>query len=158
MSSNAVKFILSLVLCQLAGIIGAFFTTSSLGAWYAHINKPAFTPPNWVFAPVWIFLYLVMGMALYLVWTAETTPKLKQTALILFFIQLVLNMSWCFFFFFLQSPLLGLIEIIVLWIFIGLTMIWFYKIKPSAALLLLPYWLWVSYAVALNFSIWKLNS
>jgi tryptophan-rich sensory protein len=98
-----------------------------------------------------------MGIALYLVWTAETTLNLKQTALILFTIQLLLNMSWSYFFFFLHNPLYGFIEIIVLWIFIVLTIIWFSRIKQLAALLLLPYWLWVSFAAVLNFYIWQLN-
>lgn len=157
MSGNGIKFVLSLVLCQLAGIIGALFNSSSISTWYNHINKPEFTPPNWVFAPAWISLYLLMGIALYLVWTAETTLNLKQTALILFTIQLLLNTSWSYFFFFLQNPLYGFIEIIVLWIFIVLTIIWFFRIKQPAAFLLLPYWLWVSFAAVLNFSIWQLN-
>lgn len=157
MSSSAVKFILSLVFCQLVGIIGALFNGSAVNTWYVHINKPGFTPPNWVFAPVWIFLYLLMGIALYLVWNAGAAPGLKHTALILFSIQLFLNMSWSFFFFFLQNPLYGFIEIIVLWIFIVLTIIWFYRVTPPAGFLLLPYWLWVSFAAVLNFSLWQLN-
>jgi benzodiazapine receptor len=157
MSSNAVKFIFSLVLCQLAGIIGALFNSFSINTWYAHINKPEFTPPNWVFAPVWISLYLLIGIALYLVWTAGTTLKLKQTALILFSIQLILNAFWSYCFFFLQSPLYGFIEIVVLWIFIVLTTVWFFRIKQLAGFLLLPYGLWVSFAAVLNFSIWQLN-
>ena len=157
MSSNAVKFIFSLVLCQLAGIIGALFNSSSISTWYNHISKPEFTPPNWVFAPVWISLYLLMGIALYLVWTAETTLNLKQAALILFSIQLLLNTFWGYFFFFLQNPLYGFIEIIILWIFIVLTIIWFFRIKQLAAFLLLPYWIWVSFAAVLNFFTWRLN-
>jgi benzodiazapine receptor len=157
MSGNGLKFVLSLVVCQLAGVIGAFFNNTSISTWYNQINKPEFIPPNWVFAPVWILLYLLMGIALYLVWTAETTLSLKQIALILFTGQLLLNTFWGYFFFYLHNPLYGFIEIVFLWIFIGLTIIWFFRIKQLSAFLLLPYWLWVSFASVLNFSIWQLN-
>jgi tryptophan-rich sensory protein len=141
----------------LAGLIGAFFNSTAVKTWYAHINKPGFTPPNWIFGPVWITLYLLMGISLFLVWNAEINTKVKQTALIFFFIQLILNTLWSYFFFYLHSPLYGLIEIVILLVFIILTMVRFFPIRPLAGFLLVPYVLWVGFAAVLNYSIWQLN-
>jgi tryptophan-rich sensory protein len=157
MTVKIIKLIASILICQLAGVIGALFNGTAIKTWYIGIAKPSFTPPAWVFAPVWITLYLLMGISLFLAWSADTDIKIKQTALVLFFIQLVLNTFWSYFFFYLNSPLSGLIEIIILWIFILWTMLRFYAVRPSAALLLIPYLLWVSFAAFLNFSIWQLN-
>ncbi|UCH94300.1 MAG: tryptophan-rich sensory protein [Candidatus Aminicenantes bacterium] len=157
MSNKLIKIIFSLLICQLAGVIGAIFNSTAVKTWYAHINKPGFTPPNWVFGPVWITLYLLMGISLFLVWNSDTNFKVKQTAMILFFIQLILNTLWSYFFFYLQSPLYGLIEIIILLIFIILTMLRFYAIRPLAAFLLVPYALWVGFATVLNYFLWQLN-
>jgi len=157
MSLNIGKLVVSLAACQAAGIVGGLFTASSIGSWYAGLNKPSFNPPNWVFGPVWITLYVLMGIALYLVWTGDFPGKMKQTAMILFFVQLVLNMLWTFFFFYLQKPFLGLIEIIVLLVFIVLTMWKFYSLRPAAAYLMVPYLLWVGFATVLTFSLWNLN-
>lgn len=157
MSGNIGKFIVSLAACQLAGIIGGLFTASSVGSWYAGLNKPSFNPPNWVFGPVWITLYVLMGIALYLVWIGDFPGKTKQPALILFFVQLVLNVFWTFFFFYLQKPFLGLIEILVLLVFIVLTMWKFYSLRPAAAYIMVPYLLWVGFAAVLTFFLWNLN-
>jgi tryptophan-rich sensory protein len=157
MFGNLGKLIVSLAACQLAGIVGGLFTASSIGSWYAGLNKPSFNPPNWVFGPVWITLYVLMGIALYLVWAGDFPGKAKQTAVILFFIQLVLNMFWTFFFFYLQKPFLGLIEIVILLVFIILTMWKFYTLRPAAAYLMMPYLLWVGFAAVLTFSLWNLN-
>lgn len=157
MSGNLGKLVVSLVACQLAGIVGGLFTASSIGSWYAGLNKPSFNPPNWVFGPVWITLYVLMGIALYLIWTGDFPGKTKQTAMVLFFVQLLLNMLWTFFFFYLQKPFLGFIEIIVLLVFIGLTMWKFYTLRPAAAYLMAPYLLWVGFAAVLTFSLWDLN-
>jgi tryptophan-rich sensory protein len=138
-------------------LIGAVFNSTAVKTWYAHIDKPGFTPPNWIFGPVWITLYLLMGISLFLVWNAEINTKVKQTALILFFIQLILNTLWSYFFFYLQSPLYGLMEIVILLIFIVFTMLKFFPIRPLAGFLLLPYMLWVGFAAVLNYSIWQLN-
>jgi benzodiazapine receptor len=157
MSKKLLKIIFSLLICQLAGLIGAIFNGTAVKTWYAYINKPGFTPPNWIFGPVWITLYLLMGISLFLVWNADIDTKAKQTALVLFFIQLILNTLWSYFFFYLQSPLYGLIEIVILSIFIILTILRFFPIRPLAGFLLVPYALWVGFAAALNYSIWHLN-
>jgi benzodiazapine receptor len=151
------KLAACIVICQLAGFVGSIFTTPAIPEWYATLNKPSFTPPNWLFAPVWLTLYTLMGIAAFLVWQkALTTPKVK-TALGLFAFQLFLNALWSVLFFGLRSPLAGLLEILILWLVILLTILFFVKLSRVAALLLLPYIVWVSFAALLNFSIVILN-
>jgi len=149
-----VKLIISVLICQIAGVIGSIFTAPSITAWYANLQKPAFSPPNWVFGPVWITLYTLMGISLYLVWNKKKNIKIPLT---LFFIQLILNSIWSVIFFGLQNPFYALIEIIILWIMILLTVISFYKVSKKASLLLLPYIVWVTVATFLNYYIWILN-
>ena len=149
-----IKLIVSILICQIAGIIGSIFTTPSITTWYADLQQPAFSPPNWVFGPVWITLYTLMGISLYLVWNKKNNVKIPLT---LFFIQLILNSIWSIIFFGLQNPFYALIEIIILWITILLTIISFYKISKKASLLLLPYIIWVTVATTLNYYIWILN-
>lgn len=151
------KLIISILICQGAGITGSLFTSPAIKGWYAWLEKPSFNPPNWIFAPVWTLLFLLMGISLYLVWEKGLESKKAKTALSIFTVQLILNILWSFFFFGLQSPLLGFIEIVLLWFAILATILSFYRISSKAALLLVPYILWVSFATLLNFSIWQLN-
>lgn len=153
--SDIEKLIISILICLLAGFFGSYFTTPAITTWYATLQKPSFTPPDWVFFPVWTSLFIMMGLSLFLVWQKE---EKKVTALYIFAAQLVLNILWSVAFFGLKSPLLGLIEIIILWIAILATILSFMKISRTAGYLLLPYILWVSFAAILNFSIWRLNS
>jgi benzodiazapine receptor len=156
-SFNFLALIIFIVISQLAGFIGSLATTPSIPTWYASLNKPPFNPPNWLFAPVWLTLFLLMGFAAYLVWqTGWQKTKVKQ-ALALFFVQLLFNVAWSFLFFYLKSPLFALIEIIILWLLILTTLISFTKINRFAGWLLVPYLLWVSFASILNFAIFKLN-
>ncbi len=151
------KLPLSLILCQLAGGVGSLFTRPAIATWYRTLNKPTFSPPNWLFAPVWISLYFLMGISLFLVWRREGEfPQVKR-ALTLFFIQLILNASWSILFFGLRSPLLGFIEIVLLWLAILLTLKTFSRISTIGSILLWPYFGWVSFAAILNLSIWFLN-
>ena len=153
------KFLVSVVGCELVGIAATPFTLSAIPTWYQTLNKPIFSPPNWVFGPVWIILYFLMGLAVYLIWTSKTkNQKLRQVGLKYFSIQLGLNFLWSILFFGLHSPILGMIDIIILWILILLTTIKFYKISKIAAYLLVPYLLWVSFASLLNLFIILLNS
>jgi len=152
---NYFKLIAAIIITQLAGIIGSFFTVSSVIIWYVTLNKPFFNPPSWLFGPVWIILYLMMGVALYIVWNNRT--KKSNTALTLFGIQLVLNSLWSILFFGLKNPLLAFIEIIILWVLILFTIIYFKKESKTAAYLLIPYILWVSFAAILNLAIFLLN-
>ena len=154
---NIVKLVTSLVLCQCAGIVGSVFTAPAIPNWYAALQKPAFTPSNWLFAPAWITFYLLMGIAAFLVWRVGLANRPVRTALIIFLVQLVLNSLWSVVFFGMQSPLYGVIVIVILWLMILLTIFKFARISAAAAWLLVPYILWVSFASALNISIWILN-
>ncbi len=147
----------SIIICQLAGIIGSVFTTSSIPGWYANINKPSFNPPNWVFAPVWTTLFLLMGIALFLIWRKGLKEKDVKIAFSVFIFHLVLNTLWSILFFGLESPFAAFIEIIFLWAAILISIILFFRISRIAGYLLIPYLLWVSFASVLNFAIWKLN-
>jgi len=155
--SNPLKLILTIIISELAGIIGSVFTTPSIDGWYAGIVKPALNPPAWVFAPVWTTLFALMGIAAFLVWKRGLDRRDVKIALCIFIGQLVLNTLWSIIFFGLHSPGGGLIEIIFLWFAILATVIAFAKISKPAAWLLLPYILWVSFAAYLNYVIWALN-
>lgn len=157
MLTNSLKFIASIAICELTGIAGGFFTASLVSTWYSILNKPSFSPPNWVFGPVWTILYFLMGVSLFLVWKRGFETKKSRIALYIFFGQLALNFLWSILFFGLHSPHLALVDIIVLWIVILLTILKFMTISKVAAYLLIPYLLWVSFAAVLNFNIWKLN-
>lgn len=151
------KFIISLALPFLAGAIGSAFTTTGLDSWYQTIVKPSFNPPNWIFGPVWSTLYLLMGIALYLLWQKGLQDKFIKNSFILFLIHLAVNSLWSIVFFGLQNPGLAFLVIIILWFMILTLIIRFYKIDKRSAWLLVPYILWVSFASVLNFSIWQIN-
>jgi len=144
------KLLYAIIICQLAGLIGSVFTDT--GMWYQSLTKPFFQPPNYLFGIVWPILFLLMGVSLYLVWDMRNIRALR-----LFGLQLVLNILWSALFFGLKQPILALIEIFVLWYFIFLTTKEFYKINKTAGYLLVPYLLWVSFAIVLNLSIVILN-
>ena len=153
---NFTRLVVAVAICQLAGVVGSIFTVSSIPEWYASLAKPAFAPPNWLFGPVWITLYTLMGISLYLVW--EKGFEKNKTALSIFAGQLLLNVAWSVIFFGMRNIFAGLVEIIMLWIAIAAAMASFYKISRKATWLLTPYIGWVSIATALNFAIWQLNS
>ncbi len=148
------RLVVSLVVCFLAAAAGSAVTVPAIGGWYETLAKPAV--PNWVFGPVWTTLFFLMGVSLYLVWLkARGRAKL---AFGLFAAQLALNVLWSVLFFGLQSPLLGLVEIPVLWVSILLTTAAFYRIDKRAAYLLVPYLVWVAFAAFLNYSVWVMNA
>jgi len=152
-----IKLIVSIVVCFAAAIIGSLFTTPNIPTWYALLNKPPFSPPNWLFAPAWTTLYLLMAVSAYLVWMKGLGNKEVRIALGAFLVQLILNVLWSALFFGLRSPLLGAIEIVALWAAILLTIIYFFRISKTAGWLLIPYILWVTFAAILNFSVLILN-
>jgi benzodiazapine receptor len=154
--SEILKLVVSVILCQMAGFLGFLFTAPAIPTWYATLKKPFFTPPNWIFSPVWVSLFILMGLSLFFVWRGTNHPRLK-TAFIFFFVQLILNVLWSIFFFGFKSPFLGLVDIVLLWIAILLTIQYFSKVSKFAGALLLPYLFWVSFATLLNFSLWILN-
>jgi len=154
---NILKLVASIILCQLAGFIGSLATIPSIPTWYESLKKPFFNPPNWIFGPVWAGLYALMGVSLFIAWQRRRDNSQVKIALVFFFLQLILNTLWSVAFFGLRSPLLGLIDIVLLWIAILLTIQKFFKVSRTAGLLLIPYILWVSFAVLLNVSLWILN-
>ncbi len=151
------KFIISLLLPLAVGGLSGFFTVKAIPGWYAQLNKPWFNPPNWLFSPVWTSLYIMMGIALWLVWKSDAPQQLKQRAICLFAAQLVLNFFWSLIFFNLHQIGWALVEIIALWTTILLTIFAFAKVSTTAAWLLVPYLSWVSFASILNYSLWGLN-
>ncbi len=142
----------------IAGGVGGVATARNIETWYTTLRKPSFNPPNWIFGPVWSTLYLLMGVAHFIVSRASTEPDRARPAQIFYWLQLILNALWTFLFFGRRSPLAALVEIVFLWVAIVLTIIIFARISRKAALLLVPYLLWVSFAAVLNGAIWRLNS
>lgn len=154
---NYKRLIISLALPQLAGIVGSLFTTSAIPIWYATLQRPSFSPPNWLFGPVWISLYILMGISVYLIWQKVEKNKTAKSALWLFWIHLFFNATWSIIFFGLQNPGLAFINIIIIWLLIIALMVKFWKINSWATYLLIPYLFWVSFASVLNYFIWYLN-
>jgi tryptophan-rich sensory protein len=153
---NITKLFISILLCQLAGLVSLVYTQKSISTWYPTLIKPAFMPASWLFAPVWIALFLLMGIALYLVWQKDKKMNINS-AMVLFSIQLLLNVMWSVFFFGMQNPLYGFIDIMLLGLAILATTLSFWKISKTASYLLVPYLLWVIFAAVLNFYVLKLN-
>lgn len=151
------KLVLCIIICQAAGVIGSVFTSSSVSTWYPTLIKPSFTPPGWVIGLVWTVLFTLIGISLFVVWQKGLNLPDVRKAVYIFSAQLGVNVLWSWAFFGLHSPLAGLEVIAVLWILIILTIIKFWPISRRAALLLVPYILWVSFAAFLNFTIWRLN-
>jgi translocator protein len=152
-----IKAIICILLCLSAGGIGSAFTASAIPEWYATLNKPFFSPPNWLFAPVWTFLYILMGLAAALIWQKDLQNPKVRSALVVFLVQLILNLVWSVLFFGLRSPLYGLVDILFLWAMILVTIAQFSKVSLPAAMLLIPYMLWVTFASGLNLGIFLLN-
>lgn len=154
------KKLLKLLLCILStlfvGGFAGFATATSISTWYTTINKPSFNPPNYLFGPVWTILYILMGISLYIILQSPKT-ELRKKAITIFFIQLFLNFCWSFIFFKFQLLGLAFIEIIFMWVSILTMIILFFEINRKAALIQIPYLLWVSFASILNGSIWFLN-
>ena len=155
--SNIVKLVISILASFAAGGIGSLFTFKSIPSWYAELKKPRYTPPNWLFGPVWTTLYIMMGISIFLVWRNGLTMNGVLLAFTLFWIQLVLNALWSIIFFGIKSKGGGVITIIVLWFLILATIIASFQVSVWAGALLIPYIVWVSIASYLNIRIWLLN-
>jgi tryptophan-rich sensory protein len=177
---NAIKLTISIIICELAGVIGSVVTMPAITGWYAGLIKPFFNPPNWIFAPVWTTIFVLMGISLYLVWDEKFEPKnkihfkgkkpwnniskkflsgswQKANIILIFSTQLLLNILWSVTFFGFHSAGMGFFVLLMLWFAIIFTIINFYRVSKLAALLLTPYILWVSFAGVLNFYLWILN-
>jgi benzodiazapine receptor len=178
--NNLLKLFTSIIICELAGVIGSVFTVQEINGWYKGLSKPSFNPPNWIFGPVWTTIFVLMGISLYLVWIKKWEPKHKFdkkktkpwnplsekffagewkriNIILIFSTQLVINILWSVIFFGMHSPGVAFFEILMLWFAIMFTIINFYRVSKTASLLLLPYILWVSFASVLNFFVWILN-
>lgn len=151
------RLILSVAVCQVASVIGSLFTAPQIPTWYASLEKPTFTPPNWLFGPVWGTLFILMGISLFLVWRQRTKSIHVKAGLTIFALQLALNVLWSATFFGLRSPIGGLVVIVALWLAILATIIQFHKVSEIASILLLPYITWVTYAAILNVAFYHLN-
>lgn len=154
--SQILKLLASLVLPLSIGAIAGLFTADAIPEWYETLNRPSFSPPNWLFGPVWTTLYLLMGISLFLIWK-QIASKERNIAIFVFLLQLSLNFCWSFIFFYFNLIGFALIEIIALWISIVSMLVLFYKIKPVAAYINIPYLLWVTFATILNASFYLLN-
>jgi len=156
-SRDIAGLIAAIFVCELAGLIGSIFTTPAIPTWYASLKKPSFNPPSWVFAPVWVTLYALMGISFFLVSRKGLSlPEIKR-AVSLFGIQLALNVLWSIVFFGIQSLLYGFIVIVLLLVALLATIMVFHRISKAAGILLLPYFLWGTFATILNLSILFLN-
>lgn len=154
--NGLVSAVVSVAIALAAGAVGGLATASSVTTWYAGLNKPAFNPPNAVFGPVWTILYVVMALAAWRVWRAPATPP-RRRALILYAVQLALNLAWSLIFFGLRQPGFALAEVIALLAAVVATAAAFWRIDRPAGLMMVPYAAWVTFATALNFAIWRLN-
>ncbi|MBK7631969.1 MAG: tryptophan-rich sensory protein [Ignavibacteriales bacterium] len=154
--SHTIKLIISILLPLSVGAAAGMFTSQAVPTWYASLNRPSFSPPNWVFGPVWTSLYILLGISFFLIWKEEASKE-RDLAIKLFSIQMLLNFAWSFLFFYFNLIGAALIEIILLWISIAAMIYLFYKIKPVAAYMNIPYLLWVSFATFLNAGYYFLN-
>jgi translocator protein len=155
-SNHWLSLLVSLAICYAAAWVGSAVTRPAIKNWYAHLAKPSWRPPNWAFAPAWTVIFTLMAFAAWIVWNRHETLFVLP-ALCLFGIQLALNMAWSAIFFGLRRPGLAVIEIACLWVAILVTLIQFWGIAPLAGCLLIPYLAWVSFAMVLNFTIWRMN-
>jgi len=152
--SSIGALVIFLVISFIPALLGSMFRPD---AWYEGLIKPALNPPNWIFGPVWTFLYAVMGISAWIVWLQRQTVPV-QTAFVLFGIQLLFNGFWTYIFFGLKNPGLAFAEILILWVAIAFTLAAFWQKSRCAGLLMIPYLSWVSFAVYLNFELWRLNT
>ena len=157
---KSIKVLITLFICLLIplaiGGISGFATASDITDWYITLNKPAFNPPNYLFAPVWTSLYTLMGISLFIIWKSPT-GRIRNNALVIFAVQITLNFFWSFLFFKFKLPGVALAEIVLLWTSILMMIIYFRRVSKLAASLQIPYLLWVSFATILNAAIWILN-
>ncbi|MEO5560620.1 MAG: TspO/MBR family protein [Dokdonella sp.] len=154
-SHQILGFVFWLAIAAIAAALGAFASIDA-SSFYVQLHQPAWAPPASVFGPVWSVLYLLMGIAAWLVWRAAVL-RATRGALVLFLLQLALNALWSWLFFAWHRGAMAFADIIVLWALIVMTILAFWRIKPVAGALLVPYLLWVSFASALNFAVWQLN-
>ena len=148
---------ISIFIAEMAGVVGSVFIASSIPTWYAGLAKPEWTPPSWLFGPVWVLLYALMGIAAYLVWKVRHQKKEAEGALLLYGVHLFFTSLWSLIFFGLQNLGLALAEIFLLWLLIIYTMIFFFKVSRPAGWVFVPYLIWVSFAMILNAALFSMQ-
>jgi tryptophan-rich sensory protein len=151
------KLVASILIPLIIGFLGSSATMAEIPTWYAALSKPSWSPPNWLFGPVWTTLYILMGISLYLVWSKGLDRRDVRFAILIFGVQLLLNMLWSVVFFSYHALFGSFILILILWISILANIIAFYVISKPAGILLVPYIVWVSIASYLNYSVYILN-
>ena len=157
MKRKLTYIIIGIIICSTIGFLSSVVTQSSVNGWYMTLNKPSFNPPNWIFAPVWTALYILMGISAGWVWAKGFHHKWVKTGLYHFGFQLLLNGLWSIVFFGLKQPFWGLLVILTLLVVLILTIKWFKVVSKVATILLIPYLLWICFATLLNYKIWELN-
>ena len=155
MNRSSIKILVCTITCLLLGFASGYGTGEAISGWYQNLEKPNWTPPGWIFGPVWTLLYILMGISAAIIWHSKNT--MKKRALMFFLIQFILNLAWSSVFFNFRLVGWAFVEIIVLLIFLLLTVVYFYKINKTAAYLLMPYLFWTAFASLLNGSLWFLN-
>jgi translocator protein len=155
--SSQWKFIIAVFICEAVGIVSGLLTQNEMTTWFSSLNKPSWNPPGYLFGPVWTFLYLLMGISLWLVWKSNAPETQKLRAELTFALQLFLNFMWSILFFKCHSPALALVDIILMIVTILMTIGRFARMSRLAAWLLIPYLMWVCFATALNYKIWSMN-
>ncbi|HML06006.1 MAG TPA: TspO/MBR family protein [Methanobacterium sp.] len=154
---DIIKLVISILIPLIAGFIGSIATFDGITNFFNVLNKPVWTPPSWAFAPIWTTLFILMGIALFLVWRKGFERRDVKIAMAIFGVQIILNILWSVIFFGLRSITGGLIEIIILWIAILVNIVVFYRISKAAGLLLVPYIIWVTIASYLTYTVYILN-
>lgn len=155
--SDIVRLAIAVVVPQAVGITAGLATAPAVRGWYRELAQPSWRPPDWIFGPAWTLLYLLMGIASFLVWRQGWDVPAVRRALGAYGVQLALNLAWSFLFFGARSPLAGLVDLVLLWLAIVLTTVLFFQVQGAAGWLMVPYALWVTYAGALNLAIWRMN-
>ena len=153
---SILKLVGAVALPLAVGAVAGMFTAEAVPEWYASLNRPSISPPNWLFGPVWTTLYILMGISLWLIWRLPKEAG-RNRAMAFFFIQLALNFGWSFIFFYFHQIGLALIEIILLWIAIVLMLVHFYRLRPISAWINVPYLLWVTFATILTAAYYQMN-
>lgn len=151
------QLVVAILIAQSAGIIGSIFTAPAIPEWYAQLEKPDFQPPDWIFGPVWVTLYTLIGIASYVIWRKRAEKPAAGKALFVYALHLSVNALWPVLFFGLREPGWAMVGIVLLWVMIAWVMQLFYRVDRRAAYLMIPYLLWVSYAALLNYAIWQMN-
>ncbi len=155
--SDLPKLLASILICEGVGTVGSLLTMVSNPSWFNVLDKPFFAPPYSICIPIWIILYLLMGISAYIVWKKAVSNKQARIALLVFTVQLALNLLWTYYFFSQHAAVAGFVAVILLWIAILATVVWFWHVSKKAALLLLPYFIWIIFAMIVNIYVLLLN-